>query len=387
MSESITGIPYSRAISEMAKYKDELDKLDPCWGIAVLDKLSSSSSLLQMHKYLKKGGESMVVHAWDRTNKREVAVKVALPDTSLSITKRLKSKIINPLNCFGPKKSNVFKKENPFTARIGLSFLLQQRLNQIITQKSFGNYGHVPIVYSIGASPHSHCVMEFIRGESLEGWVEGKTHRELYEFFFNLVKFIKIVLHEHSIAHCDIKPANIMVRNGLPVLLDFGLFKNLSKDKADLNITVVGEGMGTPLYSPEEMRRNAKDRDYRVDIYGLGRILWVLWNGGEPSMDCFISSGRIKDDIDVDNIFPDAVFDDFRQLKNIYKRATGADKKYRYQDIVDLEKDLELISDIFVPGKIFSLDPKWESYVKNKNYVPIIKECWQVIATCLNSEI
>ena len=73
--------------------------------------------------------------------------------------------------------------------------------------------------------------------------------------------------------HRDLKPANIMIPpSGEPVVLDFGLARDLSADAATL--TATGEVFGTPAYMAPEQVVGKKRVDLRVDVYALGVTLF-----------------------------------------------------------------------------------------------------------------
>ncbi|MBK8097356.1 MAG: protein kinase [Planctomycetes bacterium] len=78
--------------------------------------------------------------------------------------------------------------------------------------------------------------------------------------------------HRERVIHRDLKPSNILIHPaGRPVLLDFGL----ARDEQAQNLTMSGEQVGTPAYmAPEQVR--GRKIDARVDIYGLGAVLYEL---------------------------------------------------------------------------------------------------------------
>ena len=87
------------------------------------------------------------------------------------------------------------------------------------------------------------------------------------------------VIHVAGVLHRDLKPANVMLRadNSL-VLIDFGLAKELTGDKA---LTGAGEIRGSPYYmSPEQA--DGRPVDERSDLYSLGVIFYELLTGTRP---------------------------------------------------------------------------------------------------------
>ncbi|HZN40672.1 MAG TPA: serine/threonine-protein kinase, partial [Planctomycetota bacterium] len=80
--------------------------------------------------------------------------------------------------------------------------------------------------------------------------------------------------HEVGLVHRDIKPANIMVTpDGDPVLLDFGLARDVGSEGAGL--TQSGQIMGTPAYlAPEQIVAERGGVDRRADVYALGVTLF-----------------------------------------------------------------------------------------------------------------
>ncbi|MCC6673167.1 MAG: serine/threonine protein kinase [Planctomycetes bacterium] len=80
--------------------------------------------------------------------------------------------------------------------------------------------------------------------------------------------------HAQHVVHRDLKPSNILIRpNGQPVLLDFGLSRDLLLETA---LTRSGETVGTPAYMAPEQAAGRRDADERVDVYGLGATLYEM---------------------------------------------------------------------------------------------------------------
>ncbi len=82
--------------------------------------------------------------------------------------------------------------------------------------------------------------------------------------------------HEHGIVHRDLKPGNVMISpEGEPVVLDFGLARDLSAE--DGGLTQSGDVIGTPYYmSPEQIRGEARLINRQSDVWSMGVMLFEL---------------------------------------------------------------------------------------------------------------
>jgi serine/threonine protein kinase len=86
--------------------------------------------------------------------------------------------------------------------------------------------------------------------------------------------------HKHGIIHRDIKPDNILVTaNGQAKLTDLGLVKDL---EANLDLTQLDKGLGTPNFMPPEQFSDAKHAGVRCDIYALAATLYMAVTGEMP---------------------------------------------------------------------------------------------------------
>jgi serine/threonine protein kinase len=139
--------------------------------------------------------------------------------------------------------------------------------------------------YTISGQDFEFLLEEFIPGGTLSdrlGAGPAFERPEVLEFGRTMVDAIAH-LAGLELVHRDIKPDNIMYREGGrdPVLVDFGLVRDLGK--SSLTPTYVPGGPGTPYFASPEQLTNDKDLiDWRTDQFGLGIVLSVMTIAKHP---------------------------------------------------------------------------------------------------------
>jgi len=115
-------------------------------------------------------------------------------------------------------------------------------------------------------------VMEYIQGKDLAKlttkiWSEA----EVLPYIRQIGEALKVV-HENGLVHRDIKPDNIMVRDGKSeaVLIDFGLAKGFDNPLTTVNATTV-DG-----FAPMELYDVDAERGAYTDVYSLAATLYFL---------------------------------------------------------------------------------------------------------------
>lgn len=89
--------------------------------------------------------------------------------------------------------------------------------------------------------------------------------------------------HAEGVVHRDVKPSNVMLDgSGRVKILDFGLAQLGEQDGASLELTTVGQLLGTLDYMAPEQADRGGVVDYRADLYSLGATLFRLLAGRAP---------------------------------------------------------------------------------------------------------
>jgi tRNA A-37 threonylcarbamoyl transferase component Bud32/FixJ family two-component response regulator len=136
---------------------------------------------------------------------------------------------------------------------------------------------YVAQIYDQGfAGEHPFIAMEYLSGGTLAARIhEGMTSLTALRISAQVARALSAI-HERGVIHRDLKPPNILFRdNGRPVLVDFGLAKNLT---SKTTLTRHGMVIATPRYmSPEQCL--GQPADHRSDLYALGVIFYEMLSG------------------------------------------------------------------------------------------------------------
>ncbi|MCA8957594.1 MAG: serine/threonine protein kinase, partial [Planctomycetes bacterium] len=143
-----------------------------------------------------------------------------------------------------------------------------------------------------------------------------------------------------GIVHRDIKPANVMIDTaGGPVLLDFGLARDVAAD--GLQLTHTGEVFGTPGYmAPEQIDGTLGASGPAVDVWALGVLLYECLTGRRPfdaaSREGVFSAIRSQDPSDPLGLRPGLP----RGVRAVLEVALAKEPGRRYTSAAHFAEDL-----------------------------------------------
>ena len=219
------------------------------------------------------------------------------------------------------------------------------------------NHPNICTIYEVDEDEGQHFIsMELLQGATLKQRMLGGR--------LNFEQMLEVALqcsdglqaaHARGIVHRDIKPANIFITaHGQVKILDFGLAKRISKEKAagavndmtmgygeekEQYLTATGTTWGTVAYmSPEQAQ--GKELDLRSDIFSFGAVLYEMATGAVPfpgDNSALMIAGILQNaPVPPSHLNPALPAD----LERIIRKALEKDPDLRYQSMADLRGDL-----------------------------------------------
>ena len=210
-----------------------------------------------------------VNHFQDQADK--IATKLGLKDPifvgkgAFKETYRVTDSSVNylALKIFDPTKSNIQRSEREIEAMKMCDCEFVGKLR---------DYGEVAFD---GKGKISFSLEDYFDGGTLSDSIQsaGLKPKQLRELGGSLCRALSH-LKALKLVHRDIKPDNIMYRKGSPnpILVDFGLVRNLSQ--TSLTDSWMLNGPGTPYFSsPEQLNNDKALIGWRSDQFCLGVVL------------------------------------------------------------------------------------------------------------------
>jgi len=271
-----------------------------------------TSTLLKEHA---RGGMAVVFIAYQRTLKRQIAVKI-LPKSLLT-----------------PSAAENFQQEAEAAAIL--------------------SHPNIVTIYEVGETEDFLFItMQLVKGRSLSEYIKiAQRHVLPSKRFLSVKATIKIVAaildaldyaHRQDIIHRDIKPSNVLIEahTSRPILTDFGIAWMTGGSDQTSRVP-----MGTPLYmAPEQVLH--KSVDSRSDIYAAGVTLFEMLVSFLPlppwkdAIDLLKLKIKLKDDLfqkKASEMNPRVG----REMDEIVSKAVSYDPKDRYANCREFLEALE----------------------------------------------
>lgn len=170
------------------------------------------------------------------------------------------------------------------------------------------NSPHVVPVHDMGVTPDGepYFVMAYADGGSVADLIAQNPHGMHVNAVADIVAQAAdglAALHERSVIHRDVKPANILLAktaNGQyrAMVADLGIARALDAQ------TEVTRQIGTPSYMAPEQFDDSLPIDHRADVRSLGAVAWAMLAGRSPAPALTINS-RVPDVTTVAKVTPD----------------------------------------------------------------------------------
>jgi formylglycine-generating enzyme required for sulfatase activity/serine/threonine protein kinase/WD40 repeat protein len=216
--------------------------LEPCDTPGRLGKLVGKAGEYEIIEVVGQGGMGAVLRAFETKLSRIVAVKVMAPELAAN----------------------------------------REAVKRFLREAQSAAAVHHDHVVTIHAVDETHrppfIVMQFIEGQTLQQKLDREGALELRQILRigSQMAAGLAAAHKHGLIHRDVKPANVLLENGVErvKITDFGL----ARAADDLEMTQTGVIAGTPQYmSPEQAK--GEPIDTRSDLFSLGSVLYSMCTG------------------------------------------------------------------------------------------------------------
>ncbi len=148
---------------------------------------------------------------------------------------------------------------------------------------------------------------------------------------FNVCEGLKYA-HRLGIIHRDLKPQNILLKDNIPKITDWGLSKIMAES------TSTSISSFTPYYAAPEQITN-KEKDERTDIWQIGVIFYELVTGELP----FKGENLVEVEMAIATeqpALPSSINPQAKEIEPIIMKCLEKNKDKRYQSVEELQRDL-----------------------------------------------
>lgn len=242
------------------------------------------------------------------------------------------------------------------------SAVIKQRFFQEALAMARLDHPNLPQLHTFGEDNGSYyLVMEFLSGRQLSDELQEKGVIDPPRAAAIISQVLDALgyAHRNGIIHRDLKPDNIMlVEDGdhLQVkVLDFGIARMVWGE----NLTLTGQGVGTPAYMSPERIKGEAGIDHRTDIYSAGILLFEMLAGYAPfastASDPAVYWAEMRSMHESKSLPPLTSQGISAELEAIVNKATAKQIEDRYVTAEDMLADLSQVNDKSVSN---ALEPK-----------------------------
>jgi serine/threonine-protein kinase len=141
----------------------------------------------------------------------------------------------------------------------------------------------LPLFDSGDADGFLYYVMPYVEGETLRERVDREHQLPVEEAVRIATEVAEALDHAHrqGVVHRDIKPGNILLREGRPLVADFGIALAVGA-AGGARLTETGLSVGTPYYMSPEQATGDSNVGAQTDIYALACVLYEMLVGDPP---------------------------------------------------------------------------------------------------------
>ncbi|WP_436907785.1 beta-alanine-activating enzyme beta-propeller domain-containing protein [Halosimplex marinum] len=157
---------------------------------------------------------------------------------------------------------------------------VERLLAEAETWSKLDGHDHIVSVVDYGSDPFPWIAMEYMDGGDLKA---RSDEMEYAQKLWTAIAVTRGVRHAHQrgIAHLDLKPSNILLREvdgawDVPKVADWGLSKHLLEHSQSV------DGMSPHYAAPEQFDDGYGPTDNLTDVYQLGAVFYDLFTGRPP---------------------------------------------------------------------------------------------------------
>lgn len=139
-------------------------------------------------------------------------------------------------------------------------------------------FSHPGIIRSLGTYEPAILLTEYLQGPTLSEYIEDQPsgRMSLSDAMRSIVHIGGALeyIHKQGFLHLDLKPSNVIIVNGRPILFDFGTARTVGQERPSI-------AQGTDEYmAPEECQLGTPSA--KSDVFALGVTAFELLTGKLP---------------------------------------------------------------------------------------------------------